>query len=551
MIINSIVIYDYIKNKINQFNFGPQTNILVSETNKVGKSSLIKSLYFSLGYGVKIWPQDWDIQNMMFQINITNKNRQHTVTRHKNLFYIDSSSEVLNEKDYSKWLQDLLDIEIKLKDKKEKLLSDVYASEVLLPFYIDQDKSWNGYLYSKSSDSFARYSSTVKSIFDFYFQISDEILIDLELQKSVIEAELSNTQKKIEAFTLLISEHAPSLYTDTKIINKENVAGFTVKYLEKINRLNNTVSPINNQIIEIESKINELSRDISELDKLKKAYGFRISEIKYECIHCNSKLTVEQSLTRLKIRNNLYEIVNRMNQKKNDRTKLEKQKDNILVNKEVIMDTILKNDEIVQETKDFNSIETYIEEQVTQKVAYNFMSIEEELINEQYKKSDAIKEISKQIAKVKKIGNQKKVEVKGRYLELINEYERHLKDVKLDDIEFYNFKEVNGSGMDSNTKLLALYTLYSNLLDEFANVKIPFAMDSFIKNESSSDLKEKMFGFLSKYYLSIDGQTFFSIIKENVGYLGPNNYHFVDLEKPILKDIDETNENLIKLFDSL
>lgn len=143
------------------------------------------------------------------------------------------------------------------------------------------------------------------------------------------------------------------------------------------------------------------------------------------------------------------------------------------------------------------------------------------------------------------------MEIKKRYLELINEYERHLKDVKLDDIEFYNFKEVNGSGMDSNTKLLALYTLYSNLVDEFSNIKIPFAMDSFIKNETSSDLKEKMFGFLSKYYLSTDRQSFFSIIKENVGYLGPNNYHFVDLEKPILKDIDETNENLIKLFDSL
>ena len=550
MIINSIVIYDYIKNKINQFNFGSQANILVSKSNKVGKSSLIKSIFYSLGYGVKIWPQDWDIQNMMFQIMITNNKRQHTVTRYKNLFYIDTS-EVLNEKEYSKWLQDLLNIEIKLKVKKEKLLSDVYASEVLLPFYIDQDKSWNGYLYSKSSDSFARYSNTVKSVFDFYFQISDEVLIDLELQKSVIETELSNTQKKIEAFTLLASEHAPSLKADTVIINNESVTGLTEKYLEKINRLNNTVSPINNQIIEIESKINELSRDISELNKLKKAYGFRISEIKYECIHCNSKLTVEQSLTRLKIRNNLQEIVNRINQKNIDRTKLEQQKDDILLNKHAIIDKILKNEEIVKETKSFNNIETYIEERVTQKVAYNFMSIEGELINEQYKKNNAIKKITKEIRKVKKLGNQKKVEIKMKYLELINEYERYLKDVKLDDIEFYNFKEVNGSGMDSNTKLLALYTLYSNLVDEFSNIKVPFAMDSFIKNESSSELKEKLFGFLAKYYLSTKGQSFFSIIKENVEYLGPNNYHFVDLEKPILKDVDETNESLIKLFDSL
>ncbi|AET57155.1 hypothetical protein HPL003_01855 [Paenibacillus terrae HPL-003] len=107
--------------------------------------------------------------------------------------------------------------------------------------------------------------------------------------------------------------------------------------------------------------------------------------------------------------------------------------------------------------------------------------------------------------------------------------------------------------MDSNKKLLALYTLYSNLISEFSKVKIPFAMDSFIKNESSSELREKMFSFLSKYYLSIEGQSFFSIIKENVKYLeqDENKYHFVDLKKPILKDIDETNGHLIKAFDIL
>ncbi|MGQ3478204.1 hypothetical protein [Paenibacillus sp. TY11] len=272
-----------------------------------------------------------------------------------------------------------------------------------------------------------------------------------------------------------------------------------------------------------------------------------------ECIHCNSKLTVEQSLTRLKVKNNLYEIVNQINSNKYDRTKLEEQKRNILLAKDVVIDTISKTEGIVKETKEFNSIETFIEEQVNQKIAYNYLSVEQKLINEQYEKINSIKEISKEITKARRLGAQKRSGIKKRYYELINEYERHFKDVKLDDIEFYIFKEVKGSGMDSNKKLLALYTLYSNLINEFSKVKIPFAMDSFIKNETSSELKEKMFSFLSKYYLSIEGQSFFSIIKENVEYLGPdeNKYHFVDLKKPILKDIDETNGHLIKAFDIL
>lgn len=552
MIIDNIIIYDYINRKINQFSFDPQTNIFVSKSNTVGKSSLMKSIYHCLGYSVKIWPQNWNTQNMMFQIKISNRERVHIVTRHKNLFYIDGNQKVLTEKEYSIWLQDLLDIEIKIKDKKSKLLSDVYASEILMPFYIDQDKSWNGYLYSKSSDSFARYSNPVKNVLDFYFQISNNILYDLELQKSALEAELSGTQKKIEALTLLGNEHAPFLApvtADTITRNNDNIASQTTSYLGRINLLSNSVSSINNEIIEIESKIDQLSRDISELDKLKRSYESRISEIKYECIHCNSKLTVEQSLTRLKIRNNLYEIVNHINQNKQERTELEEKKRSILLTKENIINTISKTEEIVKETKKFNTIETYIKEQVNQKIASNYMFVEQKLINEQYEKTKSIKEFSKKIASVKRLSAQKKSGIKKRYNELINEYERHFKDFKLDDIDFYSFKEVKGSGIDANKKLLALYTLYSNLVNEFSTVKIPFAMDSFIKNETASELKEQMFGFLSKFYLSIEGQSFFSIIEENVKHLGSNNYHFIDLEKPILKDVNETNDHLTREFD--
>jgi hypothetical protein len=552
MIINNIIIYDYINRKINQFNFDPQTNIFVSKSNTVGKSSLMKSIYHCLGYSVKIWPQNWDIQNMMFQIKITNREREHIVTRHKNLFYIDGSKMVLDEKEYSIWLQDFLNIEIKLKDKKSKLLSNVYASEILLPFYIDQDKSWGGYLYSKSSDSFARYSNPVKNVLDFYFQISNNILYDLELQKSALETELNDTQRKIEALTLLGNEHPSFLApvaADTITRNNDSIANQTTKYLGRINLLNNSVSSINNEIIELESKIDQLSRDISELDKLKRSYEYRIGEIKYECIHCNSKLTAEQSLTRLKIRNNLYEIVDQINQNKQERTKLEEKKRNILLTKNNIIDTISKTEEIVKETKEFNTIETYIEEQVNQKIASNYMFVEQKLINEQYEKTKSINEVSKKIARAKRLSSQKRSAIKQRYNELINEYERHFKDFKLDDIDFYSFKEVKGSGINGNKKQLALYTLYSNLVNEFSTVKIPFAMDSFIKNETASELKEQMFSFLSKYYLSFEGQSFFSIIEENVKYLGPNSYHFLDLEKPILMDVNETNDHLIRAFD--
>ncbi|MFE4569699.1 hypothetical protein [Paenibacillus chitinolyticus] len=553
MIIDHIIIYDYINRRINQFNFDPQANIFVSEVNTAGKSSLIKSIYHSLGYSVKIWPKNWDIKNMMFRIKIRNGDREHSVTRHKNLFYIDGNQTVLTEKEYSLWFQDFLDIKIKIKDKKTKLLSDVYASEILMPFYIDQDKSWSGYLYSKSSDSYAKYSNIVKNILDYYFEISNNALFDLEIQKSALEAELIVTLKKIEALTLLGNEHPSFLVPVTNHFErtKGEIKTQTTNYLGRINILSNTVTTVNKEIIELETNIDQLNRDISELDKLKKSYESRMQDIKYECIHCNSKLTIEQSLTRLKIRNNLFEILHQINQNKQKRKELEIEKRDKLFTKNNIIDTISRDEENIKHKKEFSEIDSYIEDQVNQKIASNYMLVEQKLIKENHDTTNSIKELAKEISRVRRLSGKKRADIKKRYFELINDYERHFKDIKLDDIDFYSFKEVKGSGIDANKKLLALYTIYSNLVNEFSKVKLPFAMDSFIKNEIASEQNEQMFGFLSKYYLSIQGQTFFSIIKENIKYLDQTGYNFINLKKPILDEINQTNEKLVKAFDSI
>lgn len=552
MIINSIVIYDYIDKKINKFDFKPYTNIIVSESNTIGKSSLIKSIYHCLGYNIKAWPRYWDKNNMVFQLMVTNGDRKHLITRHKNLFYIDDK-EILSEKDYSIWLQNFLNIFIKIKDKKSKKLSDVYASEILLPFYVDQDKSWNGFIYSKSSDSFARYNNTVKNIFDFYFKMANKKLIELEIKKSGFETEINDNQKKIEALSLLEKEHKVFLNPSNvmKIEDSNQQDEYQIdKYLKLINEFNKSVVVIDNSIIELETEINNLSREISEFNKLKDSYKDRFDEIKYSCIHCNSKLTQEQSLTRFKIRNNLYEIIQQIDINKQQIKKYEKEKEKKVEERQILLNKVSETEKEIQNNKEYTEINSYIEDRVNREITNNYITVEQELVNQIYIKSNSITEINKDISKERKNGYKKRLEIKKKYEELINEYERYFNDIKLDDILFYSFKEVTGSGIDTNKKMLALYTLYSNLIDEYSIYKLPFAMDSFIKNETAAELKEQMFGFLSKYYLSIKGQVFFSMIKENIKFLDQNaEYNFINIDKPILKEINDKNKHLVKSFD--
>ncbi|MCL6709299.1 hypothetical protein M8R20_20135 [Pseudomonas sp. R2.Fl] len=553
MVIENIVIYDYIDQRIKKFEFDSLTNIFVSESNTIGKSSLIKSIYYCLGYNIKIWPDNWHVDNMLFQLKMNNGNRSHVVTRQKNLFYIDDRQEILTEKEYSIWLQEFLNIHIKIKDKKSKLLADVYASEILLPFYIDQDKSWNGFIYSKSSDSFARYNNTVKNVFDFYFEIANKTLIDLEIEKNSFQMELINNQKKIEALSLLEKQHSTFLSAENivNIEGKNNLEEVQInKYLNKINRLNKSVAIIDNDIIEIETKINQLSREVTELKKLKKSYDRKFKEIKYACIHCNSKLTHEQSLTRLKIRNNQYEILEQIDKN----TQLIEQhgynKEVKVSEKNKFLNKIEETEKAIKGNKEYAELDSYIDDRVNQEIANNYNTVEQDLFREEHEKTNSIKEVSKKISREKRLGSRKRSEIKKKYEELINEYERYFKDIKLDDIKFYTFKEVTGSGTYANKKMLALYTLYANLINQYSNVKVPFAMDSFIKNETATELKEEMFSFLSKHYLSIPSQIFFSIINENVEYLDQKQkYNFINLEKPILEKINEQNKFLVEAFE--
>ncbi|MEC1752240.1 hypothetical protein [Bacillus mojavensis] len=550
MIINKIIIYDYIEKRIREFVFTPNTNIFVSRLNSVGKSSLIKSIYHCLGYSIKIWPSNWDINNMMFQVTVTNNDRKHLITRHKNLFYIDGREQILNEKEYSSWLQDFLKIHIKIKNKKTKTLSDVYASEILLPFYIDQDKSWNGYVYTKTADSFARYNNTVKNVFDFYFNVANKYMTDLEIKKSSIETEISNNQKKIEALSLLSKEQTefsnPKNVIYVEASNEEHID----KYLSFINELNIAVAEIENKIIELDTKISEHRREIKEFNKLKKSYDKKFADIKYSCIHCNSKLTQEQSLTRLKIRNNQYEVIEQIDKGKQQIKMYEKEREQVISEKNKVLDKIKETERELRETNEYTKIDAYINDRVNQEITNNYITVEQKLVNEIYQKDMNIRELNRVISTERKIGNKKKSEIRKKYQELLNEYERYFHDIKLDDIKFYSFKEISGSGVAANKKMLALYTLYSNLVSDFSVVQAPFAMDSFIKNETAEELKKQMFDFLSKHYLSLNGQIFFSIIKENVKYLDKNEeYNFINLEKPILEEVSTPNKDLVKYFE--
>ena len=74
-----------------------------------------------------------------------------------------------------------------------------------------------------------------------------------------------------------------------------------------------------------------------------------------------------------------------------------------------------------------------------------------------------------------------------------------------------------------------------NLIASNSEFKIPFAIDSFVKNEIDTISQERMFKAIGSYFLTLKTQTFFSVIRENL-YRIDGDYCKIRVESPLLKE---------------
>ncbi|MBO1005649.1 endonuclease, partial [Pseudogracilibacillus auburnensis] len=187
MIIKSFSIIDYKNKEAASYKFSDQINLVVSQDNTMGKSSLLKSLYFNLGFQIKQFPSKWNPTDMFFQITVIINGKKHIISRQNKLFKIDGRNEPLNEREYSDWLQEKLNTNMELPNVRNKELSNAYSSAVILPFYIDQDDSWDGIMYRRVSNALGQYHNIPQTIFEYLFGLSD---IDIQKLQNDLNIEL-------------------------------------------------------------------------------------------------------------------------------------------------------------------------------------------------------------------------------------------------------------------------------------------------------------------------------------------------------------------------
>ncbi len=381
MIFNKILIADLNTKTAKLVNFTEGINVITSEENHVGKSSLVKSLYHSLGAEVG-FDEMWDKKSKLYITEIIINNDIYKFVRHNGKFVVLKNDiiELITDSisvELAKYYEYILNFSVYLPNKntgKHELAPPVFT---FLPYYIDQDAGWGMEPYT-SFQYLNQYNKKYRQTSLYYhLGVYNKDYIDLLAKIDKNKNEISTIDTKInEIKTPLAILQKESSF----LIQSENIGDFDSSFViskEALEEIIKDVSISRDKIQKLESQLLQYSRQkntIKEYNKIRKSNKLFVDNNQYipACPKCGYIMSEEI----YKIVQSQYAIANGefiLNQieylikKVDEQLKIEKDNYVILAKKLKIEEEKIQNKEnkfeIYTKLKGLNSTIKHLEEE--------------------------------------------------------------------------------------------------------------------------------------------------------------------------------------------
>ena len=199
----NILIADIQTHKAQFIEFKKGYNVITSTENHVGKSSLLKSLYYTLGAEVG-YDSVWDKNSKLYKLTICVKEQNYTVVRFIKSFAIFKEDELILltrnvSRDLSKKYEEIFGFSVYLPNKITKKIEMAPPAFTFMPYYIDQDTGWSGLYESFAQIDQYKKNDRIKSLYyhlNIYTRHSVELLAKRDLLKDEIE-QIEREQSKL------------------------------------------------------------------------------------------------------------------------------------------------------------------------------------------------------------------------------------------------------------------------------------------------------------------------------------------------------------------
>lgn len=527
----------------NQFQFQDQLNLIKANQNSVGKSTLVKLIFWCLGcdpFMDTTW-HNFDIKGKLyFSINADS----YSVERYKNLISFKTNDQEIIEYskitgEYSQVLNKLLGFEVLLPNKSSNILESPPPAYYFTPYYIDQKKSWSEAW--NNFEKLAQYSNWKNTVIGFHIgRLNSD---HFRLQKIIFD----NKHKIAE-----ISEYLDKLDSTTEVLNsyynKSNATINETEFLEMTDEIQKTLTKLSDkqetlleQLTEFESEksylLNQIDISKTLITQLEADYKFAVENVEFDTFECplcgvehensvvnrasilTDKQSAEEQLQNLEEELKKYDgKLTRTNKKLQDA-------------RESITEINLKYTISEQDESQTNSIIDVI--------ATN--SLRKKISKSQDSKNSEEKQLKKNNRELKK--EQKELTTE-EYQESINSYfiskfAKYVKELNAETVNIANIEKPSdhskivkeGGAADGNRAVLAYYLTIYSMINEFSSeVVSPLIIDTPNQNEQSLENYDKIINLL-------------------ISELSNSQVILCAMDNPQLKDF-ENKANIIEITDN-
>jgi hypothetical protein len=499
-------------NSANQFTFSETLNLITAVDNSVGKTTLVKLLFWGLGCEPD-FDVNWTSMDCKTIVEFQIEENIFAVKRYKNQIslkennspYIDFNK-ITGE--YSIKMAEIMGFKALLPNRSSGMLETPPPAFYFLPFYIDQKRSWSTAW--NNFESLEQYANWKSTIIKYHVGLLTPTHFDMEsdkVEKKEIKKDIEVQITKINTTLEVVEKYIPKYINTT--INNEKLESFTEEIKIDLKSLQQTQENLLDELAQIsgDQVYLEQQKLITEkiIFELNNDYKFTIENVEedeIECplcgvIHDNSIVNRASIITDKSQAQNQLEAIDKELAKL--RKKMIKSNDSLNIAKSKI--TEINNKYIVEEEGeiiDFNHI--------IETIAGN--TIKENVITDKTNKLGDVDDLVSSIKLITK--NQKNLLTKEDILEINDSFNLTFgRFIKLLDAEAVNLSEINspldykkvikaGGAAEGARAILAYYLSIYTLVKEFGNEVIsPLVIDTPNQQEQSDSNYEKIVDILT------------------------------------------------------
>ncbi len=548
-------IFEYKLKKYGHYTFSDGINVLRNsieadrrKQNKVGKSSILKSMMYCLGLEVKNWDPKYIYKDMIFELLIETTEEKYIITRYRDKFSL-NNNEFISLGDFREAFANILEFDLKVEYKKANKKILPYPEDYLMFYYVDQDASWSNKLFLNVNPGIAKYVKDAhKHIYNYLIGISDENIIQLKDDIFYIKEEKKVVEQSLDKIKYVENEMSEATYKNVVSINEEEFQEDLLNLESIFKDIFLAENELKKKLYDNAKKINKFNQEIDELGFLFKD----ISQIenglkKSKCKLCESELTADIIVRKYQIAAEQIEIANLHKDLLNKLKKAEEDRIGIIKESGKVKEQLEKLKVEIEKKVDMKKVSDYIDMKVEQKKTTDFGKIKKDkmgLLTKCIKKEE---EKKKELRKAEKKLKERKEEISLDFKDYLSKLDLKIKgDASLKDYSKILQFNIKDTGTSKNIIYLALFLTYFKLIDVYSNIKLPFVIDTVIKDDHDDINLESMSAMISEDYFELNNQVFYSYVENEKFKLTADKINYINIDKRICNlDFTKNEDSII------